>query len=247
MDGNVVEMSLQERGAYITLLCLCWLEQQLPLELPRLAHRVGVSTKAFTKLWPAVGVCFTEVDGHLIHKRLDKERVKQAAFLADKASAGRWSVKGATRVGGRFAPRHQQPLVNTTNSPPTAHQQGHQQPTNSSISDLRSPISVQENSLLAEEALEAKAGRFCERFAELFYEHRYGAKYFKQPNLDWQRVCRLLTVWDAERLEKLAVLLLTTDDKWISTTDRNIAILEKKASFLDDLLRQWERAQETPV
>ena len=95
--------------------------------------------------------------------------------------------------------------------------------------------------------VEARAGRFCERFAELFLQHRGGARYYQQPNLDWQRVCRLLTVWDAARLEKLAVLLLTTDDPWISGTGRNIAILEKKASFLDDLLRQWEQAQGTPV
>ena len=152
MDGNVMEMSLQARGAYITLLCLCWLEQQLPLELPRLAHRLGVPTKVLAKLWPAVGVCFTEVDGHLVHKRLDKERDKQAAFRADKAAAGRWSVKGAARVGGKFAQRHQQPLVNTptvvgehhqqpTNSPPTGAPTGHQQATNSPISDLRTTYS----------------------------------------------------------------------------------------------------------
>ena len=52
-DSHVVAMTLAERGAYITLLCLCWLDRSLPVEMGALARLCGVSSAAFTRLWPA--------------------------------------------------------------------------------------------------------------------------------------------------------------------------------------------------
>ena len=98
MDGHVAAMSLQERGAYITLLCLCWHEQELPVEIPKLARMVGVLPEVFAGFWPAVRVCFTEVDGHLIHKRLDKERAKQESYRTLQ------STKGKAGAGKRWKP-----------------------------------------------------------------------------------------------------------------------------------------------
>jgi hypothetical protein len=43
-----------------------------------------------------------------------------------------------------------------------------------------------------------------------------------------------------ERLKKLTVVLLTTDEDWVSETDRGIGILSTKASWLDDRLAQFE-------
>jgi uncharacterized protein YdaU (DUF1376 family) len=95
-DGRVAGMSLEERGAYITLLCLCWLEHKLPAEPEKLARMVGVPLPAFRKLWAAIHPCFTEVPGGLVQKRLEKERQKQKEYrqrMADRGVAGaaaRW-------------------------------------------------------------------------------------------------------------------------------------------------------------
>lgn len=88
MDGNVSGMSLQERGAYITLLCICWLEGSLPADVGRLANIVGTPRKAFAKFWPAISVCFQEQGDRLLHGRLELERQKQAEFRQRQSENG---------------------------------------------------------------------------------------------------------------------------------------------------------------
>lgn len=81
-----------------------------------------------------------------------------------------------------------------------------------------------------------------ERYGQLFYEHRKGAKYRSKPNLDWHDALTLVPLWDDHRLEKLAILVLTTDDEWIEKTDRGFHVFAIKASWADDRLRAWEIA-----
>lgn len=89
-----------------------------------------------------------------------------------------------------------------------------------------------------------RAGQLVERYGELFYQHRRGARLKPAPALDFQRACDLVTTWtDDARLEKLAVIVLTTDDTWIANTGRGFAIFAAKASWADDRLAAWEAAQ----
>lgn len=98
--------------------------------------------------------------------------------------------------------------------------------------------------LKEEEEIGERAGRFVERFEELYSQHRKGARWFRrQPALDWQRAINLCRTWDDARLEKLAVVFLTTDDEWISNTDRGLAVFESKATWCDERLAQWESQQ----
>jgi uncharacterized protein YdaU (DUF1376 family) len=93
-DGHVMAMTLAERGAYITLLCLCWMDGGVPSDLSALARRCHVSTPVFTKLWPALEPCFVPMAGEmLIQPRIERERKKQETYRAIKAEAG--------RLGGR--------------------------------------------------------------------------------------------------------------------------------------------------
>lgn len=95
-DSNVLEMSMLERGVYITLLCICWTEGSLPSAADRLANMVSIPPKQFAKCWPVIRECFTERDGRYVHLRLDREREKQAEHRrrqSDKGSRGaekRW-------------------------------------------------------------------------------------------------------------------------------------------------------------
>lgn len=99
-DRNVVVMSMQERGVYITMICHAW-QDPLPVDHAQLARICGVPLSSFRKMWPALSVCFREVDGVLIHPRLERERQKQAEYRAEKSDAGkrgaakRWQKDGS--------------------------------------------------------------------------------------------------------------------------------------------------------
>jgi uncharacterized protein YdaU (DUF1376 family) len=90
-DPNVIAMSLPERGAYITLICLCW-QNPLPDDVDRLARLCGVQASAFRKLWPALSRCFrpdAETPGVLIHPRLERERAKQDVYRRRQSDNGK--------------------------------------------------------------------------------------------------------------------------------------------------------------
>lgn len=91
------------------------------------------------------------------------------------------------------------------------------------------------------EALRLRAGELLQRYGELFHQHRKGARYHARPALDFPKACELVRTWtDDARLEKLAVLILTTDDEWIARTDRGFAVFAARASWADDRLTAWE-------
>lgn len=135
-DENVRMMSLQERGAYITLICQCWTEGTLPADVAWLARLCGTPLTAFRRLWPAIERCFrnhpTEAD-RLVHPRLEKELEKQAEYRRRQADKGRAS--GASRLNRK---------ATETNRGSLPVQPVLVQPkTNSSISDLQSSDSSQ--------------------------------------------------------------------------------------------------------
>lgn len=132
-DSHVVAMRLPERGAYITLLCLCWLDGSIPSDLELLARRCQVSTTAFTRLWPALEPCFrvcSTAPSRLVQPRIERERQKQVTWREMKAKAGR---KGGTaKAEGKQTPSRRLAKA----SPPFSSSS----PSSSSspISDLRS-------------------------------------------------------------------------------------------------------------
>src|SRR5262245_55245889 len=90
-DIHVLAMSNAERGMYMTLLCLCWLEQSISPDLAELARLVGCGQQRFSKSWNCrLSRCFiVGNDGRLFHKRLNAERDKQHAFHDLQAAHGR--------------------------------------------------------------------------------------------------------------------------------------------------------------
>jgi uncharacterized protein YdaU (DUF1376 family) len=93
-DGNVAAMTLEQRGAYITLLSICWLEHSLPQDQQSLATMVGQPLRSFQKWWPGVERCFQVSGDRLVHGRLDKEREKQETHRRRQSDKG---TKGAAK------------------------------------------------------------------------------------------------------------------------------------------------------
>lgn len=105
LSRKVRNMSLTERGAYITLLSIDWMEGGLPTDLDQLAKDLDVPTQRFRKMWSSgpLHECFVEKNGRLTNPRLQEERRKQAEYRrrqADNgAKGGRPKVKGLGSSG----------------------------------------------------------------------------------------------------------------------------------------------------
>lgn len=92
--------------------------------------------------------------------------------------------------------------------------------------------------------LNRRAGKLLQDSYPAWYsKYRHGAKLRLIPSpLLFQDALSLVQTWDDERLEKLAQIVLTTDDEWVSKTDRGFKIFVARASWADDRLRQMEAA-----
>lgn len=91
-----------------------------------------------------------------------------------------------------------------------------------------------------DEALAERAGRFCERYAELYPLHRRGARYLPKPALDFTKACELCAVWDNDRLERLAIVFLKCEEPFAQSGSRTVGQFAAMASWCDDRLREVE-------
>lgn len=91
-SGTVQSASTEEIGAYVLLLCYDWQEVGFVYDERRLASVTKLSVPRFRKAWSHLGAKFPERDGRCFNPRLEKERVKQAAWEAKASEKGR---KGA--------------------------------------------------------------------------------------------------------------------------------------------------------
>ena len=108
-------MTLEEEGAYINLLCSCWLHGSIPADPEMAARLVGKGCSA--TLATTVLTMFTPSSqaGRMVHDRLERERLKQSDWREKSASGGRKSAelrKGASTTV-------QPPLPNGTNQKAT--------------------------------------------------------------------------------------------------------------------------------
>jgi uncharacterized protein YdaU (DUF1376 family) len=90
-SGSVAVLSVEERGAYITLLARCWLMVELPLDPDEIAALAGVKVGWWAKHGERVMRQFHKTDTGYRNDRLDEERGKQAAYSeqqSGRAAAG---------------------------------------------------------------------------------------------------------------------------------------------------------------
>lgn len=97
-DAPVMAMTLEERGAYITLLCIAWAEHGLPDDHKRLARVLRVTPRKFAEIWEALEICFEKDDhGRLVSPRMEKVRAEMLKRSEGAKKAGR---KGAKKRWG---------------------------------------------------------------------------------------------------------------------------------------------------
>jgi len=118
-------LTLEEEGAYINLLCSCWLHGSIPADPAMAARLVGKGCSA--TLATTVLTMFTPSSqaGRLVHERLERERLKQSDWREKSASGGRKSAE--LRKG-----------ASTTVQPPLANGINQKSTLQSSVSSLQS-------------------------------------------------------------------------------------------------------------
>lgn len=89
MDEHVALMSLEERGAYITLICYCWREGSLPTEMDRLGRLCGLDGSAMAQLWLSLEPCFSLASGRYVQPRLNEEKQAQAEHRKERSESGK--------------------------------------------------------------------------------------------------------------------------------------------------------------
>ena len=95
-DGAQIVMELNEVGAYMRLMCVCWLEGSIPTDVRMLAKLAGCDRAEMEHVWPAIEGCFEahpQDDSQAIHPRLERERRKQANYAKKMSEAGKRGAK----------------------------------------------------------------------------------------------------------------------------------------------------------
>ncbi len=246
-DERQLALSTAGAGIYIRLMCHCWLGDSLPNDPVILAKMAASDLDPFMTEWGHIAACFTQgKNGRLVHRRLLHEKSKQDHYRKLQRDKGVRS--GAARA------RSVQPNVNhgsTGVEPSAVEPKG-----NSSISYLLSstPVKREENVRVSlssasrdpftDSKVTERAGRFIDRYQELYPLHRHGARYAVKPARDYSAAVTLCETWtDDARLEKLAICFLTTDHKFAAEGSRTIPQFLALASWADGELSEWEQKQ----
>lgn len=109
-DEKVISMTMEERGVYTTMLCMCWIEDGLEI-----GSRV---VEGWFNQYPSVARCFYEKDGKFRNKRLDEERRKQVLWHDKSVKGGRKSAE--TRRLRKGGSTKGQPKVNQRSTLPSS-------------------------------------------------------------------------------------------------------------------------------
>lgn len=95
---------------------------------------------------------------------------------------------------------------------------------------------------LTDAVVTERAGRFIERYEELYPKHRHGARYAVKPHRDYEAAVSLCRTWaDDARLDKIATIFLTTDHQFAESGSRTIPQFLALASWCDSKLAEWEQ------
>ena len=233
-------MSMAEKGVYLSMLFQAWRDGgRLPDDPAAVAELITVSESQAADVlacWPVVRRRFVvrESDPQWIENvALEETRRKQQKRWREQRAHGK---KGGEEKARKA--REANTIKAVATLAPTVATLYQKLPNSIDKS------SVEKSSVdrSPDDQIEQRAGDLVHRYADLFQQYRSGARHLQRPNLDWLDAQGLCRTWDDARLEKLAALVLTTDDPWISTTDRSFKIFAMKASWADDRLTQWEKS-----
>lgn len=259
---QVRAMSFKERGMYLELL-LDQLEQGfIPDDLLTNAQSIGASEKEFAKSWPTLRRCFVETkkSGLLVNDRMAEARAKSIRYSKSQAESG---LRGATErwrrhrlaIGSLGKPIGGAIATPMGSDSPRARVRDHV----SLSQDLKKEkerdlvrgdpdptprVSAPSGDPFVDPTVTTRASQLIERYQTLYQKHRHGARYAVKPMRDYAAAVTLCQTWtDDTRLDKLAVIFLTTDHKFAEEGSRTLPQFLALASWCDSKLAEHEASK----
>jgi uncharacterized protein YdaU (DUF1376 family) len=224
MGSSAFLLPIEPRGLYREMLTQAWRRgARLPSDHEAIRRAVGCTLAEWNRCWPKVsGYWRVEADTIVNDTQV-------AVWLEAKAVQERASSRGRAGAQARAQARRDQPLKVQPPSPspsPSPKERKEHAPTN-----VRAFQPVDASNEVAE-----RAGRFCERYAVLYQQHRKGARYLSKPNLDFLEAVQLCATWGDARLDQIATVFLTTDHEFAEKGSRTMAQFRAMASWCDSKL-----------
>ena len=104
---GVLALTLEERGAYITLLSWSWENGPLPTERQARANILGVTTRKLDALWRRLSDHWEHTSVGWVNERMELERAKLAKAHAKQSAGG---SKGANRRWAAYRLTHEEAI-----------------------------------------------------------------------------------------------------------------------------------------
>jgi hypothetical protein len=204
---------------------------------------------AYAPLWEAVdigGVPYVRMHDFLVHNDCREVALKRIAQVEARRDADR-DRKAAARSARQSAACPQESPHGSPHGHPaeirreSASIQNQNQNQNQAAKEQPLSLARERTHDVGD-----RAADLLENYPRWFAEERHGARIALLGGpMQFAEAQKLCEVWESDaRLEKLARIVLTTEDPWISGTDRGWKIFVLKASWADDRLRQWEQVNQ---
>lgn len=113
-DGHFSGWSLEERGAWLTLILHNWLEGSIPSDLTAISRLLHLDHGPARGVWSAIGhrwIPHPDSPGNLTSPRLEIEREKAMALAQKRGTAGK---KGATSRWDKEKKKHGKRMANAS-------------------------------------------------------------------------------------------------------------------------------------
>lgn len=215
---------------------------------PMLAKAGDAKQLCDVQLWEAV------TGGFMVHDYLDwndprelvqeRRTARDAEKVAHRGKMQRWrDAKKAKRDGHCDASQSRHV---------TGHSDGHGNVTVPLLTTPHHTTPVQEEihreterrmTGTGDPTIARRAGDFFDVWSALFSEHRSGATYHGRPHIDYANCCNLVRSFPDERLRDLAVVFLNSNEPFIESSNRSLAVFETRVTWCDEQLRKAESKQ----
>ncbi len=248
MGSSAFWLPQEARGVYREMLTQAWRRGAcLPNDHEAIRRITATTDAEWQRAWPLIdkywrvdGACLVnDTQQEIYQKSLSIQRVR-----ADVGRLGGLSTQAKHRANGKQNIKQtveQTPQAKFNPPSPSPSPSPSLDPISESVSVKSAPKPAPAASDVPN-TQETRAAHFCERFAQLYHEHRGGATYYRaRPAVDFQYALGLVQAWDDARLERLVIVFLNADEPWINGSTRSIAVFASRASWVDDRLLEWER------
>jgi uncharacterized protein YdaU (DUF1376 family) len=236
---GTAEMTLEETGLYIRLLCHQWIAGSIPSEPSRASALAHTTAEAFERLWPVVAPKFRAgPDGRLRNARLEAAREAQRQWREGQRAAGKAGAEKRWRGHGE--------PISDADGDPNGDPNGKNMPLHSSLFSPRSSSSP--SGLRPSETGEPKtqallvppeAAELAERLRDRILKNNPNAKITKHQLAAWGTVARLMIERDRRDPREIAGIIewCQHDSFWLT----NILSMGKLREKYDELTLKMQR------